>query len=133
MIMKYILFSFLFLLTNNSWLVAQNIDLNEDALISSMMDRRVQINRSTPRISGWRIQLLATTDRSKVEREKRSFMSKYPFTSVDWTHSKPYYKLRAGAFQSKLEAARLLYKIRKDYPSAYPAKDNIEARELVGL
>ncbi|MFK8102927.1 MAG: SPOR domain-containing protein [Saprospiraceae bacterium] len=131
--MKYVLFCLLLILGNTTLCEAQDIDLNEDALISRMMDRRVQINRSNPRVSGWRIQLLATTDRSKVEKEKRSFMRKYPATFIDWTHSKPYYKLRVGAFQSKLEASRLLYQIRRDYPSAYPAKDNIELRELVGL
>ena len=124
----------LFLICSLSFSIdAQSVTISEDATISRMVGRSVQINRSKGRISGWRIQLIATTNRSKVENEKRKFIRNYPFVHVDWTHSKPYYKLRAGAFQSKLDAARLLYRIRKDYPSAYPAKDNIAPRELVGI
>ncbi|MEL6863653.1 MAG: SPOR domain-containing protein [Bacteroidota bacterium] len=114
-------------------LSAQNVSIDEEPAISRMMDRMVQINKNTVGIEGWRIQILATTDRLKMEKAKEEFLAKYPRIPVDWTHSKPYYKLRAGAFATKLEAQRLLYRLKSDYPSAYPAKDSsINPRELIG-
>ena len=97
-----------------------------------MMDRFTEINKSKTFIEGWRIQLLATSDRQRVESAKLKFQSLYPNIFADWKHSAPYYKLRAGAYASKLEAIRMLYVLKRDYPTAYPAKDNsIRPAELV--
>lgn len=100
------------------------IKVTEEPEVSNLMNRYLAINESTSTVEGWRIQLLATSDRSKVEDAKRRFQTLYPNIYVDWTHSKPYYKLRAGAYGSKLEATRMLYVMKKDYPTAYPAKDD---------
>jgi len=112
---------------------AQSVRVTEDPVISKMMLRMTQINQFQASVEGWRIQILATTDRRKMEDVKTKFQSKYPLISVDWTHEKPYYKLKAGAFATKLEAARLLHQLKRDYPGAYTAKDNrINPRELIG-
>jgi hypothetical protein len=100
------------------------VEVNEEQEITDLMNSFVDINSRTYTVDGWRIQLMATSDRSKVENAKRRFQTLYPNIFVDWTHSKPYYKLRAGAFGSKLEATRMLYVLKKDYPTAYPAKDD---------
>lgn len=119
------IFSILVLVFITQIAVAQGtVKVTEEPEISNLMDRFLAINESTFTVDGWRIQLLATADRSKVENAKRRFQTLYPNIYVDWTHSKPYYKLRAGAFGSKLEATRMLYVLKKDYPTAYPAKDN---------
>jgi len=111
----------------------QRVVINEDSKISDMIARMVAITRSN-KLNGWRIQILATTDRQKLEDAKSRFLAKYPALSINWVHAKPYYKLRVGAFTSKLEAVQLLHRLKRDYPSAYPAKDNsITPRELVGL
>lgn len=100
------------------------VEVNEEQEVTDLMNRFEEINSTTYTVDGWRIQLMATSDRSKVENAKRRFQTLYPNIFVDWTHSKPYYKLRAGAFGSKLEATRMLYVLKKDYPTAYPAKDD---------
>lgn len=130
--MKKLVFIFLCFIGNLVLVEAQNINLNEDYPISQMMESYIAKNKSTYNVEGWRIQIMATTDRLKMEAAKSDFLSKYPNVKVDWTHSKPYYRLRAGAFATKLEAVRLLYKLKRDYPSAYPAKDNsINPQELI--
>ncbi|MEM9820264.1 MAG: SPOR domain-containing protein [Bacteroidota bacterium] len=130
--MRKIFFA-LFCLSFTFMLKAQSVKVNEDPIVSKMMLRMAQINQFQPSVEGWRIQILATTDRRKLEEVKTKFQAKYPLISVDWTHEKPYYKLKAGAFATKLEAARLLHQLKKDYPGAYTAKDNrINPRELIG-
>ena len=111
---------------------AQNVSIKEDFPIDKMMTTFISKNKNTYQIEGWRIQIMATTDRRKMEEAKSEFLSNYPDISIDWTHSKPYYRLRAGAFTSKLDAVKLLHKLKEDYPSAYPAKDNnISPQELI--
>ena len=116
--------TFLFVFTCNCLLAQGSIKINEEPEVVAIMDNYTQINAQTITVEGWRIQLLATSDRTKVENAKRRFQTLYPNIFVDWTHSKPYYKLRAGAFGSKLEATRMLYALKQDYPTAYPAKDD---------
>ena len=111
---------------------AQDIKITEEASITKLMERFVQINKLQTKVEGWRIQLLATTDRQKLESARISFQYRYPNVSVDWVHSKPYYKLRAGAFATKLEALHLKYVLEKDYTGIYLVKDNnINPVELI--
>ncbi len=121
-----------FLMANFAF--SQNINVEEDYFVSQMLERHVQNNKAHTITSGWRVQLFSTSDRNKVEEAKQKFLRDHPGVSVDWTHAKPYYRLRAGAFTTKLEAMRLLHQLKKDYPSAFPAKDNnISFREIVGI
>lgn len=112
---------------------AQSVEINEDPIITNMMERWIELNKARNNIDGWRIQILATTDRQRMERARQNFQYQYPNISVDWVHSKPYYKLRAGAFATRLDAVRLLNILKQDYPSAYLAKDSsIRPVELLG-
>ncbi len=109
-----------------------NIQIKEEANITQMMSRFTEINKSKTRVDGWRVQVLATPDRQELERVRQVFQYKYPNINIDWVHNSPYYKLRAGAFATKLEAIRLQYLLRRDYPSAYLVKDNnLRPAELV--
>ncbi len=111
--------------------VAQEIQLNEDPKITQLQRNWVNANRSTPRIEGWRVQIMASTDRTQVEEGRNRFRQLYPEVAADWIQEKPYYKLRVGAFRSKLEALSFISTM-VEYPSAYPAKDaNIHPRDFL--
>jgi hypothetical protein len=116
-----------------SGLFAQsNIQVNEASDIAQMMERFIEINQATTRVEGWRVQVVSTPDRQELERTRRVFRYKYPNISTDWVHENPWYKLYVGAFATKLEAIRLQYLLRRDYPSAYLVRDtNLRPEELV--
>ncbi len=104
-----------------------------DPKVADLMTTFINANKSTQAVKGWRVQLLATTDRDKMETALRQFESRYPSILVDWVHAKPYYKIRAGAFLTKREALQTLYILKTDYPTAYPVADNeIKPSELLG-
>ncbi len=108
------------------------ISIEYEAGVETLVNKFVELNKATEFISGWRIQLLATTDRVRMEDALRNFRFLYPHVPVDWVHSKPYYKIRAGAFARKQDAIRLLYILKQDYPAAYPAQDDhIRPEELL--
>lgn len=110
---------------------AQTISITEEPMIQQMMLRFKELNKAEKNISGWRIQLTATTDRKLMEEALRNFESKYPDTPLNWIHAKPYYQLRVGAFATRMEALKLLSKVKADFPSAFPAQDNtIRTAEL---
>lgn len=131
--MRRLLFVLFFLPAFAKYSPAQsNIELHVSPLIEQMMQRYISIHKERATVTGWRIQLLATTDRQRMERELQRFRSLYPSLSAQWIHSQPYYKIRVGAFETKLDALRILQLIKQDYPGAYITLDNaIKPEELV--
>ena len=117
------------------WVVnsyAQNIRTTEEPLIASMMEKFVEVNKSTQFVEGWRIQILATTNRTQLETARQRLQYRYPNIPVTWVHASPHYKLRAGAFQTKLEALSLKYILERDYSGIYLVKDDeIRMEELL--
>ena len=110
---------------------SQNISVAEEFPIEDMMKKYTVDNTAETVLAGYRIQLLATTDRQKVERSMNKFKVLFPSINVDWEHNKPYYKLRAGAYRTRLDAIRALKTFKKDYPGAYTAKARINKSELL--
>jgi len=91
----------------------------------------IKLKRAKLTRDGWRIQVFATPDRSKLEGARGTFINRYPNIPVDWVHASPWYRLRAGAFATKLEATRMLNSLKIYYTDAYLAKDKIKTAELL--
>lgn len=112
-------------------LKGQEVQVNEDPKIVQLTKTWVNNNRATPHISGWRVQIMATTDRLQVESARSRFRNEYPEVAADWVLEKPYYKLRVGAYRSKQEALAFISELT-GWPGAYPAKDaNIHPRDFL--
>jgi hypothetical protein len=121
---------FLFLMMVQN-VFSQEIQINEDPRIGQLVRNWTNANRANPRVDGWRVQIMATTDRQQVEDARNRFRVQYPDVPAEWAHEKPYYKLRVGAFRSKLEAQAFLASLT-GYAGAYPAKDaNIHPRDFL--
>jgi len=110
------------LLWNLGTAQAQEIQINEAPAVTQLCRNWVNSNRAVPRVEGWRAQILSTTDRQQADEARNRFRLAYPEVAADWVHEKPYYKLRAGAFHSRLEAVAFIA-LLIDFPGAYPAKD----------
>jgi SPOR domain len=124
-----LLLLFLYLMSHVN---AQKIQINEDPAITEMMSVWTKSNNDNPKMAGWRVQILSSTDRKQVEDGKIKFKSLYPNIHADWMQEKPYYKLRIGAFTSKLEALAMMLAIKANYPGAYTVQDaNIHPREIL--
>lgn len=132
--MKKIPLFLFFILIKNCPVFGQEIQINEPPIVTKMTDRWVELNRAAPAIEGWRVQLFSSTDRKKVEEAKTVFLQNYPTVPCDWVQEKPYYKLRAGAFSTKLETMRLIRDLQADYPGTYATKDRaIHPRDFVEM
>ena len=112
-------------------LSAQEIQVNEDPNITQLIKNWTNKNRSTPGVDGWRVQIMASTDRQMVESERNQFRRSYPDVTAEWSLESPYYKLRVGAYRSKYEALALISELT-GWPGAYPIKDsNIHPRDFL--
>lgn len=102
---------------------------------SPEVDRVIQnytaSNRAATTVRGWRLQILSTTDREKMEQTRSNFRMQFPYLPVSYVHNRPYYMLRVGAFTDQREAVRIQYLLRPYFPSTYLVQDNeIKVSEL---
>jgi len=110
-----------------------SISVNTEKGIDELMELFLTENENNGKVDGWRVQILATTDRNRLETVQSEFKVNYPSVPVDWVHTKPYYKLRAGAFQTKQEAERLKYTLGRQFEGVYLVKDRVGENELLRM
>lgn len=113
---------------------AQGVTINEEPIITKMMDVYTGVNKATTSVQmldGFRIQLMATTDRRKVDQLMSSFSARYTDVPVTWSQAQPYYRVRVGAFVNRVGAEKYLQTIKKDYPDAYIVTDKVKTSEVM--
>ncbi|MBT8219459.1 MAG: hypothetical protein KJP00_06530 [Bacteroidia bacterium] len=108
----------------NVLLCEAQIMLDEDPAITDLMNRFVVQNKERTQIKGYRIQIYSTTDRVKIQQQAGAFAYRFPDMKANWINEKPYYKLRAGAFATKLDCAYVLHKVQEYFRGAYIVVDN---------
>jgi hypothetical protein len=99
--------------------------------VDRIMQGYTSTNRATTTVRGWRLQILSTSDRERMEETRNSFRMQFPYIPVSYIHNRPYYLLRVGAFTDQRDAIRIQYLIRPFFPSTYLVQDNeIKVTEL---
>lgn len=131
--MRLLLFSFLLCFGGFGLRAQSNIVVQTAPEVGRLLDAFIQANTAETKVSGWRVQILATADRQRLETVESSFKLNYPSIPVDWVHASPYYKLRAGAFQTKQEAERLKYTLSGQFDGVYLVKDQVGEDELLRM
>jgi len=129
--MKYIIMLFGFL---SSFQISGqgNVNVNTSAAITQMMDQFTSTNKAENTIKGWRIQIITTNDRRKMESARSKFSSMYPDIDVKWNHVAPYYRVKVGAYENKMQLMGFLLELKNDFRGVIPVMDNINKSELIG-
>ena len=133
MVKKFFSFCACVLLATVSVTAQSTIVVTEDPQVDALTELFQSTNQSTTKVDGWRVQILATTDRARLETVETDFKVNYPNIPVDWVHAKPYYKLRAGAFLTKQEAERLRYTLSRQFEGVYLVKADVNESELMRM
>lgn len=108
------------------------ISVKEPPIVTEMVNNFVTNNQTITNLKGYRIQIFETRNRLEMKNLERRFQYDFPNIATSFIHDRPYYKLRVGAFETKLEGQRLLNIIREDYSSAYLVIDyKIKPEEFV--
>lgn len=108
---------------------AQNIV--EEPLITQMMRSYADYHKNHTELRGWRIQLIATTDKRQMESARKKFAETYPDYDAVFTHEPPFFHLKAGAFLKKQDALPFLERMKETYPGAFLVADQLQAAELL--
>jgi len=112
-------------------LSGQGIQVTEHGSIRTVMDKYINQNKSNPMVEGWRIQIISTDDRRKMESFKQKFEMAYPGMFLEWEHRNPWYLVKVGAFKTKLELQSFIQELKDDFPQAIPIKDQVSKAQLI--
>lgn len=132
--MKWIFFVFFGL--GNLLLVAQQntIHLSPKVQISSktnlaqLMELHHNKNEATDYATGYRIQIASNNDRSKIYNLRSQVYQQFPQIKNYLKYDQPYYKLRIGDFETRLNARHYLEQVIQHFPSAFIVIDEIKVR-----
>jgi hypothetical protein len=120
-----------FLLLSSAEVQAQSLRLVEEPAVQQLIDKYVQYNKSQKKIDGWRIQFFASTDRRTMESTLRRMKNAYPDVKFVWTFNEPFYHVKAGAYAQRVDAIPLQYVLKKEFPGAFPVREELEVLELL--
>ncbi len=109
------------------------VSVSEEPEISNLMREYVQNNRQETIVRAWRIQILTTNDRRKMETGIKKFEALYPEVDYTWEHNPPYYQVRIGAYELKEDLEATLLELKRDFPSALPVQAEMKKTQLLEL
>lgn len=111
-------------------LKAQVVIQEEDSIRRFMQDYQASNTKNSTQ-KAWKIQIIATNDRRKMENAISKFERYFPEHDTNWTHENPYYKVKVGAFETKEDLYSFLLTVKQHFSGAIPVVEDIEKSELV--
>lgn len=105
-----------------------DVEISQSTDIAEAMRKQVYANEDRT-LSGYRVRIFFDNRQSaRVESEEtlKRFESLYHDVVAYRTYANPYFKVTVGDFRTKSEAVKLLERIKRDFPSAFVVKENIE-------
>ena len=106
------------------------VEVIKDPMIDSLIAKRAALIRSSkkPGASGFRVQIFSSTDRKTTYGEQSKFKALYPTVRSYISYLEPYYKLRVGDFRTRLEAEKMISKLRPRYEGLFIFAEPINPR-----
>ncbi|MDQ3017563.1 MAG: hypothetical protein M3R25_12700 [Bacteroidota bacterium] len=103
----------------------------EQERVADLMERWKIFNMGTKEVRGYRLQILATTERRLMETVQREYERKYPDYPIHFSHNEPYFYLKTGAFLTNQKAQGFMKKMAKEFPASLIVSDMIKGEEFL--
>ena len=123
MLVKSLVTGFILLWITSLQLYAQ-VNIHSTYSVDNLMQQFTQMNMGKEKMSGYRLQIIASDDRRKVDKIRSQVSQSHPEYRTIWKFSNPYYKVLAGAFRTKLEAERARYLVGQSYNNVLIVMDS---------
>jgi hypothetical protein len=113
-------------LAGGSILVYQDARL--DLLIKKQADYNEKMNLTRKFSTGFRIQVVNTTDRTEAVTAKTKLLQQFPEEKVYLLYQEPYFKVRFGNFRSRSDAEQYQQQLDKLFPGVFIIPSPIEPK-----
>ena len=105
-----------------------DVEIYQSQDVANALRKQIESNPKRS-MSGYRVRIFFDNKQSaRVESEEtiKKFESMYHDVKAYRTYANPYFKVTVGDFRTKSEAMELLSRIKREFPSAFVVKENIE-------
>jgi hypothetical protein len=115
--------------------IAQNngsgkIEIIKDARVDQLMELYHAEDLRSPGVPGYRIQVFSSSNRSETQKMKDDIYAQFPTMRPVMQYQAPNYKLRIGAYRSRMDAFKDLLELQPVYTNAFIVKDELGLGEL---
>lgn len=93
--------------------------------LRALYENYMAAQRQRQLVSGYRIQVLGTTEKAAADSVRFYLLETYPELPVYVTYEVPVYRVRVGDFVDKTEAARWLDVLRGEFRGAFIVPDQV--------
>lgn len=110
----------------------QSFVFDEDIYLKRAVDVYKSLNFSKEKVTVWRVQILATSDRREMETQLQNLKRSFTRQKFTWDFVVPFYYLKTGLFSTKEEALYLANEYKKlGYKSSTTIKEDILTRDFL--
>ena len=105
-----------------------DVEIYQSQEVASALRKQVEENVKRT-MNGYRVRIFfdnKQTARTESEETLKRFETMYHDVKAYRTYANPYFKVTVGDFRTKSEAMELLSRIKREFPSAFVVKENIE-------
>ncbi len=99
-----------------------SISITADPRIEELAERY----NKTHEIRGYRIQIISSSRKEEARKVKSKFASRYTEIQAHEVYQQPFFIIKVGDFQTKLEAEKFHRQIEEEYPGSYVTPDIIQ-------
>ena len=128
--MKKILFLGFSLLGLHYANAQQNVQVNGDAHLDSLVQRNIELNQAANGIQGYRVQIFFGSDRKAANEARTKFLQLYPETEAYLVYQQPNFKVRVGYFRNQLEAQAIYRSLLTKFETVFIVPDKINLPKL---
>ena len=130
--MRYFLFIVILFITNSFFAQKGDVQIIKDNRIDALISAQSEVIPPAvkPEIEGYRIQLFFDSDKSKLNANRSTFISRYPKIDTYTTYNAPNFFLKAGDFRTRLEAEKIKSEIEAEFPTSFVVKEKINLPRL---
>jgi len=93
--------------------------------VSALVNKNRYITQNQTHVTGWRIQIIQATDKTKVIGLRSRVATTFPELESYLDYSQPYFKLRIGNFTDYMNAYKFYKLVREKYNRASLVKESI--------
>ncbi|MFT4970170.1 MAG: septal ring-binding cell division protein DamX [Chitinophagales bacterium] len=106
--------------------INDKVTVSSDADLDFLLNAHYDKNKHCDLAQGYRIQVMNSSNREEVYAKKAEVYGSFSEFKGYIVYDQPYYKLRVGDFETKLEARKFLNDLISTFSTAFIVRDEIK-------
>ncbi|MBC7745335.1 MAG: SPOR domain-containing protein [Flavobacterium sp.] len=104
------------------------VEVIKDPQIDSLIARRLALSKVAVKTTGFRVQVFSGPDRKDAYIVQSKFKALYPRVTSYVSYNQPNYRVRVGDFRSRIEAEKMISRLKRHYQTLFIFSERINPR-----